>query len=385
MHAWKRTCSTLSALLLLLGALPAGVMAQVNLVSTVKDANCYTPRWSPDGKRLAYEYHDPAKDHRGIQMITMDGSRGRDTKAVEPDTALEGGGFGPKKTPPVKDLAWHPQGRGFVYASTGGRAMFNIYMDGEGNLTSGSAYGAGNKIQPTVSPDGRMLAFAKEEFDGGDVFMVDIYALEKGPRRMTETEDDTSYQPRFSPDGKTLLFTRMIEAISSNDLFIITDLSKAKASTKKLTGWRGDEFNASFSPDGKWVALFANRARRDPKHFDLWVVRPDGSGAKKLVTDVLKPDRSNPIWTPDSKRIIFVKRDEKHNDPICWVRMDDPGKHGTLGTGTLLNNDLDIFVLEGGRDALLAFTAQGKAGDKKTRWKRVYVARIRIEELVVIK
>ncbi len=382
MHVRSRTISLVSMAALLLGAVPSA-MAGVKVVSEMKDVNCYTPRWSPDGKRLAYEYHDPKKDYRGVDIVEIsDALAPKGIKHVEPDTALEGG-FGAKGNPPVKDLTWHPQGRGFVYSSTGGRHMFNIYMDGEGNLTGAPAYGAGNKIQPTFSKDGRYLAFSREEVDGGDIFMVDIFNLEKGPVRMTETEDDTSYQPRFSPDGKMLLFTRMIEKLSSNDLFIITDLSNPKGSTKKLTDWKGDELNASFSPDGKWIALFANRDQKDPKLFDLWIIHPDGTGAKKLATDVLKPDRSNPVWTPDSKRILFVKRDNGKKDPIAWVMADDPKKHGTIDTSTLLNNDLDLFVPEGGSVAYLAFTAQGKKGDKKTRWKRVYVTKINLADMTV--
>lgn len=384
MHAWMRTLLTPVALFLILCPFrPAE--AQVKLLSSVTDANCYTPRWAPDGKRLAYEYHDPAKDHRGVDIVVLDDSYGiKETIHVEPDTALEGG-FGAKGKPPVKDLTWHPKGRGFVYSSTGGRHMFNIYMDGEGNLTSSAPYGIGNKIQPAFSSDGGLLAFAREESNGGDVFIVDIYNLEKGPQRMTETDNDTSYQPRFSPDGKKLLFTRMIEKLSSNDMFVISDLAKPKETTRKITDWKGDEYNASFSPDGNWIALFANRAQKDPKKFDLWVVKPDGTGEKLLASDVLKPDRSNPVWTPDSSRILFVKVDEKKSDPISWVSVDDPKKTGTVNTATLLNNDLDLYVVEGGKEGLLAFTAQGQVGDKKTRWKQVYMARVKLDDFTLIK
>jgi len=382
MSSRMRVLSTPAALLVAL-AFAGPASAQVTLVSTVQEANTFTPRWSPDGKRLAYEYHNPGKDHRGVDILVMDGLTVKETIHVEPDTALEG--FGSKKNPPVKDLTWHPKGRGFIYASTGGRHMFNIYMDGEGNLTGGEAYGGGNKIQPTFSFDGGLLAFAKEESDGGDIFLVDIYNQENGPRKMTETESDTSYQPRFSPDGKTLLFTRMIEKLSSNDLFIITDLEKPKESTKKLTTWKGDELNASFSPDGKLVALFSNQAQKDPKKFDLWVVKPDGTDQKLLVSDVVKPDRSNPVWTPDSTRLLLVKVDEKTSDAITWVKVDEPKTTGAVKTNTLLNNDLDLFVLEGGKEGLLAFTAQGQVGDKKTRWKQVYVAKVKLDDFSLIK
>lgn len=380
MYGWMRRGLLLCVSVALCGLVALPAAARVRVVSSAKEANCYTPRWAPDGKRLAYEYHDPGKDHRGVHMVAIEGGEPGKTTPVEPDTALEGG-FGGKKNPPVKGLAWHPKGRGFVYASTGGRHQFNIYMDGEGNLTSSGAYGGGNKIQPCFSADGRYLAFAKEEVDGGDIFVVDIYNLETGPRKLTGTEDDTSYQPRFAPNGKSLVFTRMIESLSSNDLYIITDLDNPKSSTRKLTDWKGDELNASFSPDGKWVALYANRDQKDPKHFDLWVVRPDGSGAKKVARDVVKPDRSNPIWTPDSTRVLFISRNDKDGDEIAWVRVADPSKRGVVTTHTFLNNDLDLFVPEGGSEGWLAFTAQGKVGDKKTRWKRVYVVKVKLSDL----
>ena len=342
--------------------------AEPKLVSTSKlEANCYSPRWAHDGAKFSYEWHDPKKDEKGVTIVTMEGM-GREE--VVPDTGPDVSGFDDKK-PVVRELAWHPEGRAYVYGSTGGRSQLSLYMEGEGCLTCEKVFGYGNKIHPTWSNDGKFLAYAKEANDQGDVFVADIYNLEKGPQQVTESEDDTSYQPRFHPSAAKLMFTRFNPDKSDNDMWVL-DNHLDKKTVRKLTKLSGAELNASWSPDGTKVAFFANHKKKDDKKFDLYVAAADGkSAAKRLLKDVIKPDRANPVWTPDGTKLLVVKDNVKKHNPIVWVAVDDPKKTGELPTGTELNDYLALFVKDGKMNLL--WTAQGKKKDKKKRWKKVYL------------
>ena len=364
-------------------AAPAASAEPTQVSKKKLEANTETPRWSHDGGKMSYEFHSPKKDERGVTIV-------KDWKApkassymdIEPDTGPEAGGdWDEGKKPTVRELAWHPTGRAYVYGSTGGRSQINLYMEGEGCLTCDKAFGYGNKIHPTWSPDGKLLAYAKEANEQGDVYVVDIYNLEKGPTQLTESDDETSYQPRFSPDSKALLFTRFNPEKSDNDLFVIDDVTKHRKDhrPRRLSSLTGAELNAAWSPDGKQVAFFNVYKKKDDTLADLYVVGADGKAPpKKLMADVVKPDRSNPVWTPDGKRVIFVKRKDHKTDkdPLMWVSVENPKENGVIKTATQLNGDPALFGTGG--ELRLCWKAQGRVADKKKRWRKVYCDTITI-------
>lgn len=66
-----------------------------------------------------------------------------------------------------------------------------------------------------------------------------------------------------------------------------------------------------WSPDGKSIA-FAEEPDgwSDPADYDIWTMRSDGSGAKRLTYDGSRPNvfrAYEPSWSPDSRRIVFVR------------------------------------------------------------------------------
>lgn len=355
---------------IMLLATPA--LAGPSKVSHKVDGNCYSPRWSDDGKRFSYEVHNPKEDTKRVFIAPQGGGK---FAPVKPDVGPDVAGFDEKGPPPVRELAWHPQGRAYVYGSTGGRSQMNLYMEGEGCLTCDRSFGYGNKIHPTWSPDGKWLAYAKQANDQGDIYIVDIYNLQNGPKKITDSEDETSYQPRFSPDGKKLLFTRFDPEKSDNDLYILDDFNDPK-SIRQLTTMKGAELNASWSPDGSKVAFFANYKKKNDKDFDLYVVPSDAKkakpkkGATRILKNVVKPDRSDPVWTPDGKHLIIVRLNGKKQNPLAWVSVEDSKKNGLLKADTLLNNDISMFPV--GDAFRLAWTAQAQKKDKKKRWRKVY-------------
>ena len=58
----------------------------------------------------------------------------------------------------------------------------------------------------------------------------------------------------------------------------------------------------AWSPDGRWIA-FVRRQRGDVER-EIWILRPDGSGARRLTS--LHGSSINPAWSPNSARIVFA-------------------------------------------------------------------------------
>src|SRR5262249_10396982 len=119
---------------------------------------------------------------------------------------------------------------------------------------------------PQVSPDGSRVAFVRvtvnEKKEGYDtsIWSVPLAGGEE-PHQLTKGDHDSA--PRWSPDGKFLLFLRATEKdgkpeppqlallpIAGGDSFVFTDLPKGAA-------------NPSWAPDGKAIAFTSDTNAED--------------------------------------------------------------------------------------------------------------------------
>ena len=120
---------------------------------------------------------------------------------------------------------------------------------------------------PQISPDGSRVAFVKVSVDEKkEGYETSVWSVsmsgDEQPRRMTDGKHDSS--PRWSPDGKWLAFVRTPEAPAA-------------------------------PPSG------AGRER--PPAAQIYIL-PLSGGESWKVTD-LPRGASNPVWSPDSKMIVF--------------------------------------------------------------------------------
>ena len=84
----------------------------------------------------------------------------------------------------------------------------------------------------------------------------------------------------------------------------------------------------SVSPDGKWVVFSVTEPSYDTKEqvADLWIVAADGSTRPRKITS-MKAGESDPVWSPDSRRIAFAaKRDADEQSQIYLLDLDAGGE-----------------------------------------------------------
>lgn len=66
-----------------------------------------------------------------------------------------------------------------------------------------------------------------------------------------------------------------------------------------------------WSPDGKSIAFAEEQGGwDDPAAYDIWTMRANGFGAKRLTRDSLRVNvfrADEPSWSPDSRQIVFVR------------------------------------------------------------------------------
>jgi len=57
----------------------------------------------------------------------------------------------------------------------------------------------------------------------------------------------------------------------------------------------------AWSPDGRWIAFYSSRGRRDAYH-GLYVMRADGSGVHRLA----RGPGELPAWSPDGRFVVYA-------------------------------------------------------------------------------
>ncbi len=145
------------------------------------------PRWSWDGKRIAY-----ISDQTGEEEIYVVKSTGKDSpKQVTRDT--QGWKFPPE---------WSPDGKHIAYADRS-QTLFIVDVDG-GKITAIDSSEVWEIRHYSWSPDGRYLAYAKDEENRfSSIFIYDT--KDKEIIRVTDEFTQDS-EPVWDPSGKYLYF-----------------------------------------------------------------------------------------------------------------------------------------------------------------------------------
>jgi TolB protein len=201
-----------------------------------------------------------------------------------------------------------------------GQTIHAVHADGTGLRTIARGH------SPAWSPDGRRLAFVRESGRNADVYVAD--AGGRNVRRLT-TAPSLEYSPSWSPDGRRIAF-----ASNREGRFRIYLVRADGAGVRRVSprGGAGDSYSPSWSPDGRLIAFSSSHAT--PENPEIYVVRPDGSGPKRLTrtrggVEVLGDD-GWPRWSPDGTRIVFSSN-RTGNGEVWIMRADGTGQRRLAG------------------------------------------------------
>jgi tricorn protease len=147
--------------------------------------------------------------------------------------------------------------------------------------------------------------------NGGYLYVLDLKTEQTKKISVEIPDDRTLTRPEFisvgdyvsdyslSPDGKRALFS------ARGDVFTVP---AEKGNTRNLTNTSGArEKNCIWSPDGKWIAYLSDRTGED----ELYIVPQDGKGKEVRLTTDGHCFRFPPVWSPDSKKLLFADKDLK--------------------------------------------------------------------------
>ena len=199
-------------------------------------------------------------------------------------------------------IAWTAQGR--FEAPNWTHDGKTLIFDGAGKIWTVPAEGGTPRVLEIgdatgcngshgLSPDGKWLAISCST-PGKPESRVYVVPLGGGTPRIV-TEHPNSYWHSWSPDGKTIIFTRPDHG-SGNIFAIPVEGGEEHA----LTTGTGISDDPDCSPDGQWIYFNSDRGG----NMQIWRMRSDGSGAEPITND----ERVNwtPHISPDGQWMVYI-------------------------------------------------------------------------------
>jgi Tol biopolymer transport system component len=120
-----------------------------------------------------------------------------------------------------------------------------------------------------------------------------------------KAELDTA--PRFSPDGRRLVFTRYINESAPVRSALFT-VRVDGGRLKQLTPWGNGAGDADWSPSGKKLVF---EAYPSPKSYgEVYTVQADGEHLKNITDNGRNGGSSDPVWSPHGYKILFSQARE---------------------------------------------------------------------------
>jgi Tol biopolymer transport system component len=171
-----------------------------------------------------------------------------------------------------------------------------------------------------VSPDGTRLVLEGFPNDANHPRVDGIYTVRSsdggGLVRLTRSpvQGEDAY-PRFSPDGRQVVFQRTTASSSPNGAGALFVVNSDGTGLRRITPWGFAFDDENWSPDGRWIAF-------QRPYGVLYLVHPDGTGLHRIpLTLPAGSGAVNPVWSADGSWLAFSL--PRNGEANIWIVHPD--------------------------------------------------------------
>ena len=177
----------------------------------------------------------------------------------------------------------------------------------------------GDDEAPVWTPDGRQIVFTSGR-DG--LANLHLRAADgTGPVERLSTSSDLQWPQSWSPDGRTLVFSRRVRTgpAAAETLDTMMMRLDADRTVAPLLATEFTESNAAVSPDGRWIAYRSDESGRN----EVYVQRfPELGGRVQISTT----GGTSPLWSSDGAELFY-----REGQAMMTVAVDGSGAAFSAG------------------------------------------------------
>jgi dipeptidyl aminopeptidase/acylaminoacyl peptidase len=338
-------------------------------------------RLSPDGKHVAYVVNRIDRDANGYRAAVWVAPLDRSEEPMQ----LTSGGRSDQSP------RWSPDGRWLAFVSNRDgedeKAHGELYvLPAAGGEPRRLTHGKESVDAIAWSPDSTRIAFARrvrdEAYEEEDehkrpprrftrlFYKLDsvgwtgdrrkhlfVVGVDGGDERQLTDGDSENEEPAWSADGSRIVFTSMrgdrwdVELI---EMLYELEVDSAGTEPRRLTQADESGTSASFSSDGTLIAyVHTPEDGTTPRHSQIAVMKADGSGRRVLTGDLDRqcapyPLGREPVW--DGDRVAFGVEDGGN------VHLYSVAAHGSGGPELLVGGEQSAGLYDL-VDGVLVYTA----------------------------
>jgi dipeptidyl aminopeptidase/acylaminoacyl peptidase len=281
------------------------------MAMTSKDNSSEHPRWSPDGRYLAFL----SKRNEGRTYVWLLNRLGGEAEPLI------------KTAQDVKDFAWSPDGKRIVMV-----LQDPSPEDLEAAEERTKEESEGKEIKDKNPKAQRpwvidRYLYKEDEIGYLERLRTHLYVFDLAGKTLTAVTsgDFDDKHPAWSPDGKFLAFSSNRSTpdsdrnYDSNIWVVAADNTDKGAHLTQVTTNPGSDDSPTWSPDGKWIAYVTQIEPKLLVYSTSHVaISPAGGGEAKVVTLNFDRVSSEPRFSPDGKSIYFIADDDGTQN-LCKV------------------------------------------------------------------